>query len=378
MENHHDAPVAQGRFLGKPLISAARHKPNLSRPYLAKRLLLESQVSLLVGPPNIGKSSVVTALAASISAGRTLGKTQVKRAAVLYIAAEDPNGIAERAYGFFQNHAADIADFEIYGWPVDLSDDDKMAEFTDAAAQFALDRDAERLLIVFDTLNLCIGDSDENSSRDMGRVVGNAQRLARKTRAHVMIIHHTSLADNGRPRGSTAMHGNIDTMLVLRKVEGQEDETLVLLNQVKQRNVRKGKPLLFEIGSLLTGVDEDGEDITVPIARPAEMTSSLLAKVNEAAKPGGEGEARIKEVSRVLLALRAKDPATFQEARTLYGMVGEGFEGVRSNSDSLRKAVKRALDALIGAGKAETDGNGGYRAAHSAKPQREPEDTTLH
>ena len=28
-------------------------------------------------------------------------------------------------------------------------------------------------------------------------------------------------------------------------------------------------------------------------------------------------------------------------------MVGEGFEGVRSNSDSLRKAVKRALDALI-------------------------------
>jgi hypothetical protein len=59
-------------------------------------------------------------------------------------------------------------------------------------------------------------------------------------------------------------------------------------------------------------------------------------------------------------------------------MVGEGFEGVRSNSDSLRKAVKRALDALIGAGKVETDDNGGYRAAHSAKPQPKPEEKTVH
>ena len=378
MENHHDAPEAQAHFMGKPLVSAAKHKPKLGRPYLAKRLLLESQVSLLVGPPNIGKSSVVAALAASISTGRALGKTAVKRAAVLYVAAEDPNGILERAYGFFQNHAADIADFEVFGWPIDMSDDKVMAQFAAEAAQFARTRQADRLLIVFDTLNLCIGDSDENSSRDMGRVVSNAQMLARRTRAHVMIIHHTSLADNGRPRGSTAMHGNIDTMLVLRKVEGQGDETLVLLTQEKQRNVRKGKPLLFEIGALLIGVDEDGEDITVPIARPAELTSSLLAKVAEPAKPSGEAETRAVEVLRVLSTLRSKAPVAYHEPKALAQMVGEGFEAVRSNSDSLRKAVKRALDALVGAGKAETNGSGGYRAADSANLPTASEDKTLH
>jgi len=378
LENHHDAPQAQELFLGKPLVSVARFKPDINRPYLAKNLLLEGQVSLLVGPPNIGKSSVVAALAASISTGRALGKIPVKRGAVLYVAAEDPNGIAERGYGFFQSHAADIANFDIHGWPVDLSDERHMAEFATEAALFARRRAADRMLIVFDTLNLCIGDSDENSARDMSRVVGHAQRLARKTRAHVMIVHHTSIADNGRPRGSTAMHGNIDTLLVLRKVEGQGDETLVLLTQEKQRSVRKGKPLLFEIGSLLAGEDEDGEKITVPIARPAELTSSLLAKVSDAAKPGGEGEARTAEVSRVLAALRAKAPATYHEARLLCGMVGEGFEGVRSNPDSLRKAVRRALDALIGAGKAETDGSGGYRAAPSSASVPEPQSKPLH
>jgi hypothetical protein len=378
MENHHDAPVAQPLFLGKPLLSVAKFRPEINRPYLAKNLLLEGQVSILVGPPNIGKSSVVAALAASISTGRALGKIVVKRGCVLYIAAEDRNGVAERGFGFFQTHAAEIADFEIHGSPVDLTDEAEMKRFAGEAAIFARQRMAERMLIVFDTLNLCIGDGDENSSRDMSLAIGHAQRLARMTRAHVMIVHHTSLADNGRPRGSSAMLGNVDTMLVLRKVEGQGDSSFVLLTQEKQRSVPKGKPILFEIGSFFIGVDDDGERITVPIARPAEMTSSLLAKVNETVKPGGEGEARIKEVSRVLLALRAKDPSTFHEARTLCGMVGEGFEGVRSNSDSLRKAVRRALDALIGAGKAETDGSGGYRAANSANPQPEPEDKTLH
>ncbi len=378
MENHHDAPVAQSLFLGKPLLSVPRFRPATNRPYIAKNLLLEAQVSLLVGPPNIGKSSVVAALAASVSTGRALGQIAVKRAAVLYVAAEDPEGIAERGHAFFLNHAADIAHFEIHGSPVDLTDDATMRQFADAAARFAQQRSAERLMIVFDTLNLCIGKGDENSSHDMSLVIGHAQRLARMTRAHVMIVHHTGLADNGRPRGSSAMHGNIDTLLVLRKVDGQGDSSLVLLCQEKQRSVPKGKPILFEIGSFLVGVDDEGDRITVPVARPAEMTSSLLAKVSEPAKPTGEGEARIRELSRVLLALRAKGPSTFHEARTLCGMVGEGFEGVRTNPDSLRKAVRRALDALVGAGKAETDGNGGYRAADSGNRKFEVEDKTLH
>lgn len=365
MTDHHDAPDALPQFLGKPLLSASKFTVDTNRPYLAKNLLLEAQVSLLVGPPNIGKSSVVACLAASISTGRALGQMRVKRAAVLYVAAEDPNGIAERAYGFFQSHAADVADFDIYGWPVDLSNDKEMNAFRSAVRQFRRERNAERLLLVFDTLNLCIGDSDENSARDMSRVVGNAQRLARETRAHVMIVHHTSVADSGRPRGSTAMHGNIDTLLVLRKVEGEGDETLVLLTQEKQRSVRKGKPLLFEIGALLTGEDEDGEKITVPIARPGQLSSSLLAKVKDVAKPAGENDARAVELMRVLSTLGAKTPATYHEARVLGSMVGGAFEAVRANSDSLRKAIRRTLDALIAAGKIETDGTGGYRAAPS-------------
>lgn len=221
------------------------------------------------------------------------------------------------------------------------------------------------MLIVFDTLNLCIGDGDENSARDMSRVIGNAQRLARATRAHVMIVHHTSAADAGRPRGSTAMHGNADTLLVLRRAQGEQGESLVLLTQEKQRSVQKGKPLVFSITGLEVGEDEDGETITVPIARPSVSSSSLLPKVKEGRGGNSDGEARASEMWRILTELRFKAPGQFYDAKSLGGMAGDSFERLRSNPDSLRKAVRRALDTLTNEGKAEV-GEGGFRAVPPA------------
>lgn len=366
MEYQSVAPTEPAPFLGKPLLRAASFRIDLNRPYLVKNLLLASQVSILVGPPNTGKSSIVACIAAHVSMGRAVGPLRVKRAAVLYVAAEDPNGIAERALGYWQSEPADLARFYIHGWPVNLADDDEMASFRAAAQKFRHEVEADRLLIVFDTLNLCIGDGDENSARDMSRVIGNAQRLARETGAHVLVVHHTSAADAGRPRGSTAMHGNVDTLLVLRRIDGQE--SLVVLAQEKQRSVRKGDPVPFDLGSFEAGRDEDGEIITVPIARPVAVESSLLAKVKEPRNQGAEGEARATEILRVLRTLHGKNPTGFHEARQISGMVGEAFEAVRSNPDSLRKAVRRALDALIGEGKVEADSTG-FRAVSAAQPQ---------
>lgn len=367
MQSQSLAPPEPGLFLGQRLLSAPAFKINLNRNYLAKGLLLASQVSILVGPPNTGKSSVVACLAASISMGRAVGETRVKRAAVLYVAAEDPNGIAERAYGYFQTEPTNLAHFYIHGFPVNLADEAEMKAFCGEARRLRREVDVANLLIVFDTLNLCIGDGDENSARDMSRVIGNAQRLARATRAHVMIVHHTSAADAGRPRGSTAMHGNADTLLVLRRAEGEQGESLVLLTQEKQRSVQKGKPLVFSITGLEVGEDEDGETITVPIARPSVSSSSLLPKVKEGRSSNSDGEARASEMWRILTELRLKAPGQFYDTKSLGGMAGESFEGLRTNPDSLRKAVRRALDTLTSEGKVEV-GEGGFRAALAGPP----------
>lgn len=145
-------------------------------------------------------------------------------------------------------------------------------------------------------------------------------------------------------------------------------EFLVLLTQEKQRSVQKGKPLVFSIEGLEVGQDDDGETITVPIARPSVSSSTLLPKVKEGS---ADGEARTSEIWRVLAELRLKAPGQFYDTKSLGGMAGEAFEALRENPDSLRKAVRRALDPLIKDGKVEA-GEGGFRAVPAGPPPNRP------
>ena len=96
-------------------------------------------------------------------------------------------------------------------------------------------------------------------------------------------------------------------------------------------------------------------------SRFAEPTPALWEKVRGRRSSGTQNDQRAEEVLRVLRALHAKTPNTSHEAKVISARVGEAFEQVRSNPDSLRKAVKRALDALIADGKAEADSEGGFR-----------------
>ncbi|RGP36866.1 AAA family ATPase [Pseudotabrizicola alkalilacus] len=363
-----DASTDEKTFLGVKLLSALHFELKLNRPYIVKNLLYEKQVSILAGPSNTGKSSIVVSIAAHVAMAHAFGEYRVKRTAVLYVAAEDPEGIRERSIGFKKADPLKLAVFEVFPERFNLADDGRVDSLIACSLAFKEHFGAERLMVVFDTLNLCIGDSDENSSRDMARVLANAQRIAAKTNAHVMLVHHTGNGETGRPRGSSAMSGNVDTVAILRKMENQgEDVPMVLITQEKQRSVPKGKALGFKIESLRMGDDDEGDPFTVPMAVPVIADSTLIAKPTT--KIGSESDIRSTEVLRVLRALFAKDAARFYEVREISGAVGEAFESVRSNADSLRKATRRSLDALIGAGKVEADGNGGFRVLANTPPQ---------
>jgi RecA-family ATPase len=366
MDYQNDGGFTDHLFLGRPLISAPDYIVPLDRPYVIKGLLLTGQVSMLAGPPNIGKSSVISCLAANVALGRNIGPWRVKRSLVLYVAAEDPEGIAERTAGHWMEAPGDISHFYILGCSADLTDAAVMAEFKRHTAQLKAKTGADQLLIVFDTLNLCIGDSDENSSRDMGSAVANPREIARDLDAHVMLVHHTSAGDQGKARGSSALPANIDTLLMLRRVEEHDDTSIVVLTQEKQRSVRKGSPLVFENSSITLGHDRDGDAKTTAISRYAEPTPAFWERIKVRRSSGSQNDERAEEVLRVLRALHAKTPNTSHEAKVIAARVGEAFEQVRSNPDSLRKAVKRALDALIADGKVEADSEGGFRVATPA------------
>ncbi|NHM18011.1 AAA family ATPase [Tritonibacter mobilis] len=365
------------------LVSANRFSINPNRPYIVKNLLLAGQVGMIAGEPNLGKSAIMSCIASHVAMGRNMGSMKVKRAAVLYVAAEDPEGILERAYPFMHSAPDGAASFEVLDYAPDLTSEEEVHSFTDLACQFKARHEAENLLIIFDTLNLSIGDADENSARDMSKVFRNAQYIAKETGAHVLFIHHVGTSDKGRPRGSSAMTATLDTLLTLERAEDASG-TVAMLNQKKQKRIRKGDSLAFRISSFEAGYDDDGELFTVPMAVPLKRDESLIDSQPVTAKQHQKSQApgaRLAEVLDRLKALAAHDGGKWHSRIEIGKLVSGPFNDVRDNRDTLRKAVARALDDLVKEKYVEHDGSGNYRyRAQSGEPDgsRGANQATLH
>lgn len=162
----------QPRILDRDTISANRHKPNPDPDYIVQHFLFSGQVSIFAGPSNLGKSAIVASIAAHIAMGRDFCDMRVSRSAILYVAAEAPKGVLDRAYPFLHRDAAEAAAFEVLDLAVDLTDPSETRRLAEEAARFRDFHRCESLLIVFDTLSLCIGDGDENYTRDAARFDG--------------------------------------------------------------------------------------------------------------------------------------------------------------------------------------------------------------
>lgn len=351
-------------ILDTPLLSANRFRLERDRKYLIKGLLLASQVSVLYGPPNTGKSAIIACLGAHVAMGKNCGDLRVRRAPVLYVAAEDPTGIAERASPHLATDPLTAAAFDILPRAINLTDSDQITRFIREVRDYQQRSGTNALLLVIDTLNLCIGDGDENSATTMGKVIGNAQRIARQTSAHVLIVHHTSAGDKSRPRGSTALEGNVDTLLMLRQAEGDYPNPVVALTMEKQRSVRKAGPIAFEITPFDAGLDSEGDPLTVPMAQPYEPSAPLFSRSSPGAGPRNAvgSDPRVADIVEALHRLERVQPGSWHEPKLIGQQVGSAFAEVQENPDSLRKAVKRTLDAVAASGRALTDGAGRFRA----------------
>ena len=352
------------QILGQELLRVDGNSVPAARPYLIKNLLHKQGVSLLCGPSNTGKSCVVASLAAHIALGRSIAGLRVARMPVLFVGAEDPEGIRDRAFPVLALANEAPEPFYILPRPLNLLDGQQVGLFRRHLEQTIPIDPQVGAFIVIDTLNLCIGDGDENSSRDMGKAMANAHWIARKTGGHVMFVHHTGVQDQGRARGSSALRSNVDTLLILKRAEAKDGEELVFLHQDKQRSMRKGGCLAFDQRAFDAGLDEDGEPYAVPYAIPVGQAEPSVSV--EAARQPSHSTRRAAAVIDLLGELAGGRPTAWHAATAIGAAAAEcpAFAACRDNPDSLRKAVKRALDDLVKRG-AVTQGKGGFRLATS-------------
>ncbi|NGM45163.1 AAA family ATPase [Rhodobacter sp. SGA-6-6] len=242
--------------------------------YLVKGVLDRRAVSVIYGPPNVGKSFLALDLALHLSAGadRWFGHRLAKEAGpALYIAAEGDDGFAARVHAARAVHPdlvnrAMQAGMQVLPLAVSLCDEDEV-EAVIAMVGEIMDRPPS--LIVVDTLNKSLGPGrDENSGSDMAAFAAACRKLQRAIGAHVMVIHHSGKDASRGMRGHSSLLGDVDTAISI--FQPDDGKGLTCMKMGKQRDDTTAASLWFGIERVVLGRDEDGDEVTSAVVVQAQ------------------------------------------------------------------------------------------------------------
>lgn len=230
-----------------PLLSEADLMALPDPKWLIDYLITEKSLSVLYGPPGSGKSFIALSMAKSIQTGVDfLGYPVRHPCPVLYVAAEDIHGFRTRIRAWKQHHQAPPADHEIkfLGQSVILNEPSNLSRIVRAIEE------VQAGFVILDTFARCTPGVDENSAKDMGKVVQVIDEIRSKTDVGVLLVHHSG-KDIGRgARGSNALLGAVDT-------EIQCDDGRLKIT--KQKSATEEGPIWFQL--------EPVGDSVVPVSR---------------------------------------------------------------------------------------------------------------
>jgi hypothetical protein len=206
-ETPQEAPIT-----GVPEIQPFDYWRDFPPPEFAIEGLLEHRgFASLIGAPGVGKSGVALDMAAAICLGRNWMGRRTLRQPVLYLPGEGLSGAVQRIKAWEDAHDLDLG--------TDLL-------FADSVIQVGASSEAWAAvikkvlyyrvgLIIIDTFARAAVGLEENSATDVGKAVARFDWVRRQTGAGLLVVHH-SRKDGLSARGSSALHGALDTELLVR------------------------------------------------------------------------------------------------------------------------------------------------------------------
>ena len=244
------------KFNLQPLSSI---EPCLNQMWRWKNLMPSVGVAFLYGLPSVGKTFLSIHVGLAIAAGKSIACEKTVQCGVVYCAAEAGEGVKNRISQAVESmNLPASTPFSLITVAPNLGGLDDDTEELIRAIKLAEERDQTQYkVVVMDTLARVMTGLDENSTRDAGIFINNAERLAHELNALVIVVHHSGKnVDNGM-RGSSALLGAVDTVL---KVAKRDD--YIWLNIEKQRDGSDNMGFSFQLKPVDVGTDQDGESVT--------------------------------------------------------------------------------------------------------------------
>lgn len=285
-------------------------------------MLYTNSIAWLAGKSGHGKSFVALDMCGCIGTGQPWQDRGTSQGVVLYVVAEGATGMKKRKRAWEESYGRDMTG--VYWLPMAPQSADKAQwiGLTDVA------RELKPALIVLDTqARLTVG-MEENSSKDMGVFVEQAERLRQATGACVLIVHHQGRVGTNM-RGSTAMEGaSVSTIQVVR------DGTLVTLSNEKQKEEEEFVQFTLKLTpmgkSMILTLQGEGVrssiDSAIPTAtkwwetfRADKVSAAMLEKAEVATKPTLHRHITVL----VEAGYADKIPTNVTETRFVYSLTGD-------------------------------------------------------
>lgn len=341
--------IMVGRFRREPFDDI---RPSFAEgKWLLSGLIPRQGLVLMAGPPGAGKSLVALDWSLCLGAGLPVLGESVTRAGVVYLGAEDAEGIRHRKEAWKATYGRSPG-FELVTPGVELPDLADVSGFIDALRSIAGVMAGQGIplrLLVIDTLAASMSGGDENLGAEMGKVLSNLRRIITEVGVAVLVLTHTG-KDYGRGvRGWSGQQADADTVIMFDPLPpGGTGRGTVS----KHRNAAAGRSFTFEVEAVAIGHDDKGTVVDAAVVRLSH-------------DPGGRRAVSKVPVDQILLLrvlteLQAElgagteDRPLVSRRSVKERFLAETHDPGRS-ADAQRKAFDRLVEKVIEKGLVEGD-----------------------
>lgn len=300
--------------------------------WLVKGFLPKANLGVLFGESGSGKSFAMLDLSAAICRGMEFWNGhRVTKGRVLYVVAEGVSGFRQRIKAYCHQQAIPRIGMDvIYDVTPNLTN---VAQITDLISEIRQREPYD--LIVMDTFAQVMAGADENNGQDVGNALAQCKRIASRSGAMVLLVHHSGKDASKGSRGHSSIKAACDVEI---KVERSNDTRSITTSKMKDGV--EGIGYLFSLHTVVLSQDEDGDDVTSCIV---EFKGSGQVKP-EAKKKTGANELALLDALHNVLGLSSE--AAGVETTKVQEEFCAQFDPAKRQSYK-NQAFKRALETLL-------------------------------
>ena len=191
--------------------------------FLVHNTLERGGFNLVIGAPGVGKTHVVLSMIFCVAHGIPWFGKAVSQCNIGYVIGESSHGVVSRIKALESAYGVDprLTDERLFILPDPIAlpalSGDQWVGLQESIRTHSIG------VIVFDTWSRMLPGTDENTAEKITPYIARINKLCRATGCTAIVVHHTTRGTT-HERGSTALSGAAESIVLVEAVESLDDE----------------------------------------------------------------------------------------------------------------------------------------------------------